>query len=119
MPTSNLPVELTSFVGRREEVADVTRTLASNRLVTLTGPGGVGKTKLALHVARDTARLYAHGTWFIELAAVQDPALVTQAVFSALGLQDRTARLSMSRLSDYLSAKRCLLVLDNCEHVLA
>ena len=115
----NLPVELTSFVGRRHEVADLTRMLPTSRLLTLTGPGGVGKTKLALRAARETARLYPDGTWFVELAAVQDPALVTQAAFAALGLQDRAARPSMSRLTDYLAGKRCLLILDNCEHVLA
>ena len=115
----NLPVELTSFVGRRQEVADLTRMLPTSRLLTLTGPGGVGKTKLALRAARETARMYPDGTWFVELAAVQDPALVTQAAFAALGLQDRAARPSMSRLTDYLAGKRCLLILDNCEHVLA
>jgi predicted ATPase len=115
----NLPVELTSFVGRRHEVADLTRMLPNSRLLTLTGPGGVGKTKLALRAARETARMYPDGTWFVELAAVQDPALVTQAAFAALGLQDRGASMSMSRLTDYLAGKRCLLVLDNCEHVIA
>jgi predicted ATPase/DNA-binding CsgD family transcriptional regulator len=115
----NLPVELTSFVGRRHEIADLTRMLPNSRLLTLTGPGGVGKTKLALRAARETARVYPDGTWFVELAAVQDPALVTQAAFAALGLQDRAASLSMSRLTDYLAGKRCLLVLDNCEHVIA
>jgi predicted ATPase/DNA-binding CsgD family transcriptional regulator len=118
-PATNLPVELTSFVGRRDAVADLSRTLPNARLLTLTGPGGVGKTKLALRVARETARQYPGGTWFIELAPVQDPALVTQAAFAALGLQDRAANLSMSRLTDYLAEKRCLLILDNCEHVLA
>ena len=117
--SGNLPVELTSFVGRRHEVADLTRMLPTSRLLTLTGPGGVGKTKLALRAARETARMYPDGTWFVELAAVQDPALVTQAAFAALGLQDRAARPSMSRLTDYLAGKRCLLILDNCEHVLA
>ncbi len=91
----------------------------SSRLLTLTGPGGVGKTKLALRVARETARLYPQGTWFIELAPVYDPALVTQAAFAALGLQDRAGTLSVSRLTDYLAGKRCFLILDNCEHVLA
>ena len=117
--SGNLPVELTSFVGRRQEVADLARMLPTSRLLTLTGPGGVGKTKLALRAARETARMYPDGTWFVELAAVQDPALVTQAAFAALGLQDRAARPSMSRLTDYLAGKRCLLILDNCEHVLA
>ena len=93
--------------------------MRNSRLLTLTGPGGVGKTKLALHVSRDLSRLYPHGTWFIELAAVQDDGLVTQAVFAALGLQDRAARQSLLGSASTWRGRRRLLVLDNCEHVVA
>ena len=113
----NLPVELTSFVGRRQGLAELKRALASTRLLTLTGAGGVGKTKLALRAGRESARQYPDGVWFVELASVQDAELVVQAVFTALGLQDHSSSWAVSTLSDYLAAKRPLLILDNCEHV--
>ena len=113
----NLPVELTSFVGRRQGLAELKRALASTRLLTLTGAGGVGKTKLALRAGRESARQYPDGVWFVELASIQDPELVPQAVFTALGLQDHSSSWAVSTLSDYLADKRPLLVLDNCEHV--
>src|SRR5436190_3161798 len=118
LPAGNLPVELTSFIGRRQELDDVRRALGNARLLTLTGAGGVGKTKLAVRGARDSARQFPHGVWFVELAAVQDPSLVIQAAFAALGLQDRSSRWSTSTLSDFVGDKRALLILDNCEHVL-
>ncbi len=113
----NLPVELTSFVGRRQGLAELKRALASTRLLTLTGAGGVGKTKLALRAGRESARQYPDGVWFVELAPIQDPELVPQAVFTALGLQDHSSSWAVSTLSDYLADKRPLLILDNCEHV--
>jgi non-specific serine/threonine protein kinase len=113
----NVPVELTSFVGRRQGLADLKRALASTRLLTLTGVGGVGKTKLALRAGRESTRSYPDGVWFVELAPIQDPELVAQAVFTALGLQDHSSSWAMSTLSDYLADKRPLLILDNCEHV--
>ena len=113
----NLPVELTSFVGRRQGLADIKRALSSARLLTLTGTGGVGKTKLALRAGRESTRQYPDGVWFVELAPIQDPELVPQAVFTALGLQDHASKRAVSTLSDYLADKRPLLILDNCEHV--
>jgi non-specific serine/threonine protein kinase len=113
----NLPVELTSFVGRRQGLAELKRALASTRLLTLTGAGGVGKTKLALRAGRETTRQYPDGVWFVELAPIQDPELVVQAGFTALGLQDHSSSWAVSTLSDYLADKRLLLILDNCEHV--
>ena len=114
----NLPAELTSFVGRRRELAEIKRLLTTTRLLTLTGSGGVGKTRLAVQAAADLARSLADGAWLISLAPIEDPLLVTRAVFDALGLQDVSARWSLSALSDYLRGKRLLLVLDNCEHLL-
>lgn len=114
----NLPVELTSFVGRRRELAEIKRLLTSTRLLTLTGGGGTGKTRLALRAAAEMARNFSDGVWLVSLAPIVDPLLVTQAVFSALGLQDVSSRWSLSALSDYLRDKRLLLVLDNCEHLL-
>src|SRR5262249_45301105 len=115
---SNLPAELTSFVGRRRELADVKRLLTKTRLLTLTGTGGAGKTRLALRAAADLARNFPAGAWLVSLAPIDDPLLITQAVFSALGLPDVSSRWSLSALSDYLREKRLLLVLDNCEHLL-
>src|SRR4051812_14143749 len=89
--SGNLPVELTSFVGRRQGLADLKRALASTRLLPPGGAGGVGKTTPPLRAGRETPRQYPGGIWFVELAPVQDPGLVVQAVFTALGLQDRSS----------------------------
>ena len=104
-------------MGRRQGLADLKRALPSTRLLTLTGVGGVGKTKLALRAGRESARQYPDGVWFVELASVQDPELVPQAVFTALGLQDHSSSWAVSTLGEYLADKRPLLILDNCEHV--
>ena len=113
-----LPAELTSFVGRRQELREVKRLLAGTRLLTLTGSGGAGKTRLALRAAVDMARGFPDGAWLVLLAPVRDPLLVTQAVFGALGVHDLSAGVSLSSLADYLAGRRLLLVLDNCEHLL-
>jgi predicted ATPase len=115
---NNLPAELTSFVGRRRELSEVKRLLAQTRLLTLTGSGGAGKTRLALRAAAEMARSFPDGVWLVSLASIDDPELVVQAVFSALGLQDMSGGWSLSTLSGYLASKRLLLVLDNCEHLL-
>ena len=87
--TGNLPAELTSFVGRRGELAEVRRLLAGSRLVTLTGIGGVGKTRLALRAAAGLRRAFRDGAWLVQLDQLRDEGLVAQAVAGALGLQDR------------------------------
>jgi non-specific serine/threonine protein kinase len=115
---SNLPAEVTSFIGRRQELREVKRLLSTTRLLTLTGSGGVGKTKLALRAAAEMSRAFPDGVWLVLLASIGDPLLVTQAVFSALGVHDLSAGVSLSSLTDYLAGKRLLLVLDNCEHLL-
>jgi predicted ATPase len=115
---SNLPAEVTSFVGRRQELREVKRLLTTTRLLTLTGSGGVGKTKLALRAAAEMSRGFPDGTWLVLLGSIRDPMLVTQATFGALGLQDRSAGWSLSTLAEHLASKRLLLVLDNCEHLL-
>jgi predicted ATPase/DNA-binding CsgD family transcriptional regulator len=115
---SNLPAELTSFVGRRRELCEAKRLLTTTRLLTLTGSGGAGKTRLALRAAAEMSRGFPDGAWLVPLAPIQDPMLVTQAVLSALGLQDRSAGWSLSALAEHLTRKRLLLVLDNCEHLL-
>ncbi|MFB9908865.1 ATP-binding protein [Allokutzneria oryzae] len=113
----NLPAELSGFVGRRRELAAARQLLASTRLLTLTGPGGVGKTQLALRVARQAREAFADGVWLVELAALQDPALLPQAVADALGLRDQSARAPLAVVVDHLQGKQLLLVVDNCEHL--
>jgi predicted ATPase/DNA-binding NarL/FixJ family response regulator len=113
----NLPAELTSFVGRRDEVAEVRRLLADYRLVTLTGVGGVGKTRLALRAAVELRRAFSDGVWLVRLDQLRDGALVTQAVAGTLGLQNRAGSSPEGALAEYLAGRQLLLVLDNCEHL--
>jgi len=114
---TNLPAQLTSFVGREKEIAAVKRLIGANRLTTLTGPGGTGKTRLSLRVASDLLDSFVNGVWFVELAPLADPALVPQTVLATLGLREETGRPLIDTLSDYLRAKMALLILDNCEHL--
>ena len=115
--TGNLPAELTSFVGRRGELAQVKQLLAGSRLVTLTGIGGVGKTRLALRAAAGLRRAFRDGVWLVQLDQLRDQALVAQAVAGALGLQDRAGYAPAATLADYMAGRQLLLVLDNCEHL--
>jgi non-specific serine/threonine protein kinase len=116
--TGNLPAELTSFVGRRGELAEVRRLLAGSHLVTLTGPGGVGKTRLALRAAAGLRRAFPGGAWLVRLDQLRDQALVARAVAGALGLQDRAGFSPEAALAEYLAGRQLLLVLDNCEHLM-
>ena len=116
-PQSNLPAELSSFVGRRRQIQQIKTCLAASRLVTLVGFGGVGKTRLALRTAADLERGVADGVWLVEFGGLTDPKLVPKAVMSAVGLRDESGPWPLSRLIDHVSSKRLLLVLDNCEHL--
>jgi predicted ATPase/DNA-binding CsgD family transcriptional regulator len=114
----NLPAEVTSFIGRRRQLQEVKTALTGARVVTLVGPGGVGKTRLALRAATDLRRGIPDGVWLVELEGLRDPELVTKAVMTSLGLRDESSQWPLSRLIDYLGSRRLLLVLDNCEHLL-
>ncbi len=114
----NLPASLTSFVGRERELVELKRALAMTRLLTLTGAGGCGKTRLALEVARDLVGAYPDGVWLVELASLSDPALAPNAVAQALGVRERPDLPLTAALVDSIGSRRMLLVLDNCEHLI-
>ncbi|HSK91801.1 MAG TPA: LuxR C-terminal-related transcriptional regulator [Euzebyales bacterium] len=107
----------TPFVGRRDEVADLRRHLERSRVVTLTGPPGVGKTRLALRTAEGLSRGFTDGIWFVDLVALGDPGLLTQEVAGALGLSDASTHWAVDGLAQYLRDRDMLLLLDNCEHL--
>ncbi len=114
----NLPYQLTSFIGREHEIAQLEELVTANRLVTLTGAGGAGKTRLAIEVASRLVDAFADGVWLVELAALSDPHLVPQVVARALELKEQPTRPVIETLGDYLASKKLLLVLDNVEHLL-
>jgi predicted ATPase/DNA-binding SARP family transcriptional activator len=115
---TNLPVQLTSFIGRKAELAAVSHLLQTTRLLTLTGPGGTGKTRLALEVAMQRVGSYPHGVWLVELAPLADAALLLQTLATTLGVREQPGRPLLDALLDYLRAKSLLLLLDNCEHLI-
>jgi predicted ATPase/class 3 adenylate cyclase/DNA-binding CsgD family transcriptional regulator len=116
--SQHLPVQLTSFVGRGAEGSDVRQLVCDNRLVTLTGAGGVGKTRLAIQVADQLAGGFGGGAWYVDLAPITDPELVPLAAARALGLPDQPGRSTMDTLTRFVADRRMLIVLDNCEHLL-
>lgn len=113
----NLPAPRTSFVGRVQEIVEIKRALAMTRLLTLTGTGGSGKTRLALEVARDLVGMYPHGVWFVELAPLMEGELVPQAVAQVVGVQERPGQPLVDTLAEVLRDRELLLILDNCEHL--
>jgi predicted ATPase/DNA-binding CsgD family transcriptional regulator len=116
--TGNLPAESTSFVGRRKLLTEVKAAFANTRLLSLVGPGGVGKTRLALRAAADLRRTVRDGPWFIDLAGLEDPHLVPKAVITSLGVADKSGQWPTSLLISHLASREALLILDNCEHLL-
>jgi predicted ATPase/DNA-binding SARP family transcriptional activator/DNA-binding CsgD family transcriptional regulator/predicted negative regulator of RcsB-dependent stress response len=113
----NLPAPMSSFVGREQEMVEVKRELAMTRLLTLTGAGGTGKTRLALEVARDLVGAFPAGVWMVELASITEPRLAAQEVAGTLGVQERPGEPLTDTIAEALAAKELLLVLDNCEHL--
>ena len=116
---NNLPVQLTSFIGRENEISEVKQELAEHRLVTLTGSGGTGKTRLSLQVAADLLEKFDHGVWFVELAPLTDPDLIPQTILSTIGVQEQQGKTPLEVLKEYLHEKQALIVLDNCEHLVS
>ena len=114
----NLPAQLTSFIGREKEIEEVKKELSEHRLVTLTGSGGTGKTRLSLQVAADVLDSFPNGTWFIELAPLSDPDLIPKAIFNTMGLVEQRGISVLQALQEYLGERKVLLVLDNCEHLI-
>ena len=119
-PKHNLPSQLTSFIGRGKELETIKRLITSDggRLLTLTGAGGSGKTRLALEVAAKSCDDFSDGVWFIELVPLTDSALVPQSLLTILGLSEEADRSTLAIVSDFLQPKRALLILDNCEHLI-
>src|SRR2546430_912190 len=116
---NNLPAQATSFVGRSGELREMGALLAQARLVTLTGAGGVGKTRLAIQAASGLLKEWGDGIWLAELAALTDPELVASAVAAAVGVEEAPDRPVLDTLVEVLHARDLLLVLDNCEHVVS
>ncbi len=117
MLPNNLPRQFTSFVGREKEIAEVTDLLLRTSLLTLTGAGGSGKTRLAIQVAAHLLERFPYGAWLVDLAPLADPTLVAQTAASVLGVREQPSRPLLATLTDYLRIKNLLLVLDNCEHL--
>ena len=114
---NNLPQQLTSFIGREREQAEIATLLARSPLLTLVGAGGIGKTRLSLQVAADLMDEFPDGVWLVELAAIADPRLVPQAVASVLGVKEEPGRPLIDALVNFFRDRRFLIVLDNCEHL--
>ena len=116
---NNLPIQLTSFIGKEKEINEIKGSILEHRLVTLTGVGGVGKTRLALQIATVLLDQFRDGVWFLELSSLSDPNLVSQVIVSSLAIPERQGLSILKRLLDYLRTKKILLVMDNCEHLIA
>ena len=114
---NNLPIQLTSFIGRERELAEAKQKLDGARLLTLIGPGGTGKTRLSLQLAADMVPNFNDGVWLVELAPLADPSLILQSVASILGVREQRGMPLLDIILNFLRAKNLLLILDNCEHV--
>jgi predicted ATPase/transcriptional regulator with XRE-family HTH domain len=115
----NLPVQLTSFIGREHELSQIKQLLTTTHLLTLTGPGGTGKTRLALQLAGEVLELFADGVWLVELAPLADPSLVPQTIMSVFGLREQPNTSPMDTFTTFLRARQLAVILDNCEHLIA
>jgi len=114
----NLPTQLTSFIGRDHEISEITKLITEHRVLTLTGSGGTGKTRLSLQVAAELLEKFDHGIWFVELAPLADPDLIPQTILSAIGINEQAGKTPIEILKEYLREKKSMIVLDNCEHLI-
>jgi len=114
---NNLPLQLTNFIGREKEISEIMEIIRQARLVTLTGVGGSGKTRLALQAAADLTEEFSNGAWFMDLAPLSDPSLVPHAIASVLDIHEEGGRSLMELLTGYVRGRELLFVLDNCEHL--
>ncbi|MBK7317670.1 protein kinase [Candidatus Villigracilis affinis] len=114
---NNLPIQLTAFIGREKEIEEVIESIKNHRLVTLTGSGGTGKTRLSLQVAENLLDQFEY-FWFVELAPISDPANIPQAILSAMGISEQQGKSAQELINEYLQDKNTLIVLDNCEHLI-
>ncbi|MBV8727318.1 MAG: adenylate/guanylate cyclase domain-containing protein, partial [Candidatus Eremiobacteraeota bacterium] len=114
----NLPAQLTTFVGREDEVRELNDALRATRLLTLTGPGGIGKTRLALEVGSHVLEEFPHGVWFVDLSTLHEGERIPESIASALSLQEQSDRSHWDVAISYLRDKQLLLILDNCEHLI-
>jgi len=118
MKRNNLPTQLSTFIGREKEAAQIKTLLPETQLLTLTGAGGCGKTRLSLHVANEVIEDYPNGAWLVELAPLADPNLIPQLLAAALGLREEAGQPIMTTITDFLRTKTVLLLIDNCEHLI-
>jgi predicted ATPase/DNA-binding CsgD family transcriptional regulator len=117
--TDNLPAPISTFIGREHEITNVKQLILAHRLVTLTGAGGSGKTRLALEAARNLRGVFKHGIWFIELASLTDASLIPQTLVSTVDIRELPGQSYLDSLQAYFSVRQLLLVIDNCEHLIA
>lgn len=115
---NNLPIQLTNFIGRTEELEKTKNLLKQSRLLTLTGPGGTGKTRLALQIAADAIDDFENGVWYVELASVSDPELLPLTVMQVLGITEQPKTSVENTLAEFIANKNFLFVIDNCEHLI-
>lgn len=115
---NNLPIQLSSFIGRVNEISEVKEIIMSSRLVTLLGPGGTGKTRLSLQVCAEIIDEFANGVWFAELAQINDSFLIPLEIIKVLGIKDQSGQNPEKVISDYLKDKELIIILDNCEHLI-
>src|SRR5688572_6500018 len=115
---NNLPIQLTTFIGRENEIAEIKQELEDHRLITLTGSGGTGKTRLSLQVAAELFDHFDHGVWFVELAPLANPELIPQTILSGIGITEQPGKTPLEILKEYLHEKKVLILLDNCEHLI-
>jgi predicted ATPase/class 3 adenylate cyclase len=115
---NNLPLQLSSFIGREKEIEEIRKLITVNRMVTLTGSGGTGKTRLSIEVGRQELSSFVNGVWLVELAPLSDPAQIVPTMAQAFGLQELPTASLANLLQDYLRHKKLLLLLDNCEHLI-